>query len=73
MNDLTGPANTFIEALKNQPLSLALVVMNIGLLGYLYYQGNVAAKERHDEMVLLYQNRDTVGRLLASCYPAPPK
>ena len=61
--------NSFIDALKSQPLSLALVVMNIGLLGYLYYQGSVAASERHHEMDLLYQNRETVAKLLQECGP----
>jgi len=29
-----------VEALKGQPLTLALVVMNIGLLLYLFYSGH---------------------------------
>lgn len=65
-------ARTFMEALKDQPLSLALVVMNVALIGFLYYTGVVAHDERKTEMQLLYSNRDSVARLLAECYPAPP-
>lgn len=66
-------ANTFMEIMRSQPLSLALVVMNLCLLGFLYYQGSVAASERHHELDLLYQNRREVGELLAKCYPSPPE
>ena len=64
-------ARSFIDALKDQPLSLALVVMNLCLLGYLYYAGVVAHKERQREIELLYENRKFVGQLLSQCYPAP--
>ena len=60
-------AESFIESLKGQPLSLALVVMNLGLLGYLYYSGIEAIKERRQEMELLYQNRSEMAQLLARC------
>ena len=65
-------ARTFMESLKDQPLSLALVVMNVMLLGYLYYTGVTAANERHVEMQLLYENRKFVGQLLANCTPSRP-
>jgi cytochrome c oxidase assembly factor CtaG len=69
-----GPAQiagSFVDALKGQPLSLALVVMNILLLGYLYYAGIVAHSERQEEMKLLYQNRSEMAQLLYQCTPAP--
>ena len=69
LNEGGKAVSSFIDALKAQPLSLALVVMNIGLLCFLYYQGSVAASERRHEMDLLYQNRETVGRLLQECQP----
>jgi len=61
----------FIDALKDQPLSLALVAMNLGLLGYLYYEGVQAAKQRQQELELLYQNRHEVAELLYKCTPPP--
>jgi hypothetical protein len=63
----------FVDALKSQPLSLALVVMNIGLLGFLYYDGIVAHDERKTEMELLYKNRTEMAELLYRCTPAPEK
>jgi hypothetical protein len=59
----------FVDALKSQPLSLALVVMNIGLLGFLYYDGIVAHDERKTEMELLYKNRTEMAELLYRCTP----
>jgi hypothetical protein len=64
-------ARSFIDALKDQPLSLALVAMNLLLLGFLYYTGVAAHNERKEEMKLLYENRQFVGQLLANCYPSP--
>jgi cytochrome c oxidase assembly factor CtaG len=71
MNNATQVASSFVDALKGQPLSLALVVMNILLLGYLYYAGIVAHSERQEEMKLLYQNRSEMAQLLYQCTPAP--
>ena len=66
-------ASGFVEALKGQPLSLALVAMNLLLIGFLYYSGIVAANERHKEMELLYENRRQVADYLFRCYPSPPE
>ena len=68
MNGTGEAAKGFIDALKGQPLSLALVAMNIGLLGFLYYTGVVAHDERKLETQLLYQNRETVAKLLVECH-----
>jgi hypothetical protein len=62
-------AGGIIDALKGQPLSLALVIMNIGLLLFMYYSSQQAHSERATEMKLLYENRSEVGRLLANCIP----
>lgn len=59
--------NSVIDALKAQPISLALVLMNLALLVFLYYQGAIAAKERHHEMDVLTQTREKVVQLLSDC------
>jgi len=60
-------AGGFMDALKGQPLSLALVVMNLALVGYIYYESITINNERHNELQLLYQNRREVAILLARC------
>ena len=65
-------ASSFMEAMKSQPLVLALCVMNFMLLGFLYYGGVAAHREREREMELLYENRKYVGDLLARCTFSPP-
>lgn len=59
--------NAVVDALKSQPLTLALVLMNLALLGYLYYMTVAVGKERHTEMELLYDNRKLVTEALSSC------
>ena len=63
-------ARTFIESMREQPLALALALMNFLLLGFLYYGGVAANQERHRELELLYDNRKYVTDVLASCIQA---
>jgi len=60
-------ARGFMDALKEQPLSLALVVVVFALLGFVYYQGVTQHQERQKELELLYENRKYVTDALASC------
>ena len=60
-------ANSIVEGLKTQPLCLSLVLLNLGLLGYLYYQGVTDNGERKHETDLLYKNRRETAVLLARC------
>lgn len=69
-NGPTQIVGSIVDSLKAQPLSLALVVMNLGLLGYLYYTGSQAASFRETELKLGYEQRANVAKLLAECNPA---
>jgi hypothetical protein len=53
-------ARSFVDALKSQPLALALVVMNFVLLAYLFYSGHQTAVLRNDYL------RETQ-QILAKC------
>ena len=53
----------FIESLKAQPLSLALVVMNCALLAYLFYTGRESLVQRNQYVKETQQ-------ILASCIHA---
>jgi hypothetical protein len=57
----------FFAAMKDQPLVLAMVVMNVCLLGFLYYTAAMANADRRHDTDLLYQNRKEVADLLARC------
>jgi hypothetical protein len=65
-------ARTFMEVMKGEPIALSLVVMNVMLLGFLYYTGIVAHDERKTEMQLLYENRSEMAKLLYACVPGKP-
>ena len=60
-----GAVKTLFESLKSEPLSLALVVMNICLLGYLYYEGVSARHERESV-------RNETMQMLQQCLPKSP-
>jgi hypothetical protein len=65
----------FIEALKREPLSLALVVMNLSLLGFFWLILNAVAAQREREVNLLYEDKKEVRELIAKCVvpPAPDR
>jgi hypothetical protein len=50
-------ATGFLDALKGQPLSLALVVMNLALLAILYYALSVSVATRKHEFELMMGNQ----------------
>jgi len=60
-------ARSAIDVFRSSPITLALILMNLGLLGYLYYAGVQAHRERATETKLLYENRAYVAKILSSC------
>lgn len=71
MSDPGGIVATTVGALKQQPLVLALVIMNLALLGFLYYGGISAHNERSEQAKMLSENRTAIAELLASCGKSP--
>lgn len=69
--DLPRAPRGIVDALKGQPLLLAMVLMNFALLGYLYYTGVVAHNERQQQTELMYENRSEMAKLLAECGTRP--
>jgi len=60
-------ANTFMQSLKDQPLSLALVVMNLALLGLFFYIAHVATENRSNEFSKMIEAQKEVNLLLSKC------
>lgn len=72
MNDgVVGEASkhvgSFMDAMKREPLSLALVVMNLCLLLFFYVILVRVADQRKEEIGLLYADKKDVRELLAKC------
>lgn len=74
-------ARSALNIFAKQPLVLALILMNLALLGLLYWERTGAAHERQRELDLifqnrkyeadlLYENRKYVTDALANCVPA---
>jgi hypothetical protein len=60
-------ASGFIEALRREPLSLALVLMNLALLVFFWVLLSTVAAQREREVNLLYADHKEVRDLLAKC------
>jgi hypothetical protein len=60
-------ARSFFDALKDEPLSLALCVMNIILLGYLFYEGSAVTTQRKETVDAMIQSQGKSNQLLANC------
>jgi hypothetical protein len=60
-------AGTFVEAMKSQPLSLSLVIMNLCLLFFSWLILSSVSKQTETEINLLYAEHKEVRELLAKC------
>jgi hypothetical protein len=65
-------ARSAIDVFRTSPFTLALILMNLALLGFLYLFSIHAETERTRALELLYENRKYVGDILSRCYPVPP-
>lgn len=66
-------ARGIVAAFKRDPLTLAMVLMNLALVGLLYLQAGFAREEHNHDIELLYSNRSEVAQLLARCnFIVPP-
>jgi hypothetical protein len=60
-------AGSVIDAMKTQPLALALVIMNCALLGLFFFVTSTVAKQREREITMLYAEHKEVRELLSRC------
>ena len=61
---------SFMEIMKQQPLSLALVVMNFLLVGYLFYAGSQALEQRKETSDAIIRWQQDTDKLMAGCVSA---
>ncbi len=60
-------AGSFVDIMKREPLSLALVLMNLSLLFFSWMILSSVAKQTEHEIDLLYTDNKDVRSLLAKC------
>ncbi len=63
-------ANTVLDSLKGQPLSLALVLMNIALLLLVFWTANQQSESRKEMAKLILQRQSESELLLSKCIDA---
>ena len=66
-------AGGVVEALKTQPLGLIMLIVNVLLIGLLFYVAVVSSRTREREVNLIYQAQQRVQDLLAHCVVTGPK
>jgi len=72
--EVTGKlAGGMVDSLKAQPLSLALVVMNLALIGFIYMQGTAFNTQRAENVKLFLEVQREVQKLLSQCIIPPPQ
>ena len=60
----------FFDTLKEQPLSLALVVMNFLLVAFLFYSGAAQLSQRQETTKMIIAWQQDTDKLMASCVSA---
>jgi cytoskeletal protein RodZ len=66
-------AGTFMGIMKEQPLSLALSVMNIGLIGLIWWFSAKQVEVRNHDLELYFAHQRETSQLLARCIIPVPK
>jgi hypothetical protein len=57
----------FMDVFRKEPLGLALVLMNMCLLGFFYMILSIVAAQRASEIAMLYADKKAVAELLSKC------
>ena len=70
VEELGKATGTFMTIMKDQPLSLALAIMNVLLLGLFFYVIQTATGVRNAEMQRIFEAQEKTQQLLFQCVPA---
>lgn len=71
MQELAGAARSAIDALKDQPLSLALVIMNLALLLVFWFILSAIDQHNRERETQIFEQQKHVAELLAKCVVPP--
>jgi hypothetical protein len=64
-------AGTFMTIMKEQPLSLALIIMNLALLAFLWFGLKQQSDLRSHDLALYFTQQKESADLLARCIVPP--
>jgi hypothetical protein len=65
-------AGTFMSIMKEQPLSLALAVMNLALVGLIWWFSAKQVEVRNHDLELYFAHQKETSQLLARCIIPKP-
>jgi hypothetical protein len=60
-------AKGFIESMKSEPIALALVVMNLALLVFLWYSTSRSSDLRSHDLTLYFAQQKETAQMLSRC------
>jgi hypothetical protein len=73
MEEGAKAAGTFMNIMKEQPLSLALSVMNIALIVMIWWITSRQTELRNHDLELYFTHQRETAALLARCIVPPPR
>jgi hypothetical protein len=66
-------AGSFMTIMKEQPLSLALSIMNLALVGLIWWFSQKQVEVRNHDLELYFAHQKETSQLLARCIIPVPK
>jgi len=67
VGETSKQVGAFMRIMENQPLSLALVVMNFVLLAYLFYANAATTEQRSETAAKIVEWQQQTDKLMAAC------
>lgn len=65
-------ASGVVDALKSQPLSLVMLIINVALVALLWRVAEGVKETREREVALLYDNQKHIAEILSRCVVTDP-
>lgn len=71
-SNISGSVNQAIDAMKTSPVTLGMVILNLAMIGMLFYVLRYVSESRRQEFEMIFASQKEVQQLLANCSaPAP--
>ena len=67
IKEIGQTTRSFFDALKDQPLSIALVVMNFAMMAFLFYIGHSTQEYRKEATKMIISWSEATDQLMAQC------
>jgi len=66
---VTGTINAAVDALRHQPMMLFVIVLNVIIIGAIFYTNRESQQADHALISKLYEQHAELSKLLYNCTP----